>query len=122
MRDASDYRAARKAVARETGEDLKPMAKHKAPGIGKRLKWLSRHPKIAGMYPLAVKVLQNGDRASHPTWRAIRKMMVILAQQPRVAVLGLGRVPFLLTQGAWERGTWRSYPRVVIDANLKVAE
>ena len=119
MRDVSTYRAARKATARDTGEPPAPYGK--PAGIGKRMKWLSRHPKIVGMYPIALNLLRNSERASVPTWRAIKKMMVILATQPRMNVPALGRVPFMLTQGMWERGTWRSYPGVVIDANMKVA-
>jgi hypothetical protein len=120
MRDGSTYRWHRKAVAKSLGEPLAPAGRKDKLGIGKRMKWLSRHTNIAGMYPIALNILRNSERASMPTWRAIKKMTAILATQPRMNVPGLGRVPFMLTQGMWERGTWRSYPHIVIDANLKV--
>lgn len=91
-------------------------------GPGRQNKWLARHPKIGGFYAMAVGILQNGDRAQRPSWKAIRKTMLLLATQPRVRVIGVGdRLPFMLTQNRHERGAWRSYPHITLDANLKVS-
>lgn len=88
----------------------------------KRLKWLQRHPKLAPFYTTVLAMLKNSPRAQEPTWKAIRKMLVVVAQSPRVAVPGVGRVPAIIMQGRHERGSWRSYPRVHIDANMEVAQ
>ena len=70
---------------------------------------------------MAIAVLKNGERATPPTWRAVRKMMVALAIGPRINIVGVGRVPYILHSGRHERGSWRSFPHVTIDANLQVA-
>ncbi len=119
MRASNTYRAARRTEAKVTGEKMVPHAskvKH-----GKRMAWLIHHPKLAPFYSMSVRLLQNSDRAQKPTWRAIKKMMVLVATGPRIDMPGVGkRVPYMLGQASHERGSWRSYPHVVIDANLKV--
>lgn len=88
----------------------------------RQLKWLQRHPKLAPFYTTAMAALKTGPSAQEPTWRAIRKMLVVIAQSPRVDVPGLGRIPAIAMQGRHERGSWRSYPHVTIDANMEVAQ
>ena len=88
----------------------------------KRLKWLQRHPKLAPFYTTAMAMLKTGPRAQEPSWAAIRKMMVVVAQSPRITVPALGRIPAITIQGRHERGSWRSYPHVMIDANMEVAQ
>lgn len=92
------------------------------PGPGRQNKWLQRHPKIAPYYNLAWEMLRNGERSQAPKWKAIRKMMVALAVAPKVRMIGVGIVPYQASLGRHERGSWRSFPRVVIDANLQVAQ
>lgn len=87
-------------------------------GPGRTNKWLGRHPEIGAFYSIALRMLQNGDRAQRPSWRAVRKMMVSLATAPRIKMLGVGVVPYQLAMNRHERGSWRSFPRRVIDANL----
>lgn len=113
MRNGATYRAVRKAL---DGEQFKPMEQKIGPG--RTNKWLQRHPKLAPYYGIAVRVLKNGERAQQPTWRSIRKMMVALAISPKVTLPGVGVVPYQLSLGRWERGSWRSYPHVAIDSNL----
>lgn len=89
------------------------------PGPGRRMKWLQRHPKLAPFYTAAVGMLRNTDRAQMPSWRAIKKMMVVLATAPKVIPLGLRMpVPYPLMQYRHERGSWRSYPSQQITSNL----
>lgn len=88
----------------------------------KRLKWLQRHKKLAPFYTTALAMLKNGPRAQEPSWAAIKKMMVVVAQSPRINVPDIGRIPAITMQGRHERGSWRSYPRVVIDANMEVPQ
>lgn len=85
-------------------------------GQGRLYKWLVRHPKLAPFYQMATDMLGAGAK-----WHAIRKMMVIIAGNPKVKHIDGRRYPFIALQARHERGSWRSYPRVVIDANLKVA-
>ena len=119
MRNASTYRGARRADARAaqriTGNFV--MERREAPvGPGRRNKWLMRHRKLAPFYAMAVNMLGNGAR-----WRAIRKMMVVLAQAPKIRPVGSEHAyPYVAMLGRHERGSWRSFPRVVIDANLQV--
>lgn len=122
MRSSSSYRAERRIAAHVSGEDMVRFVPKKVNKThGKRMSWLIRHPKLAPFYSMAVRLLQNSDRATKPTWRAIKKMMVLLATGPRVRMIGVGdNVPFMLSQSAHERGSWRSYPHVTIDANLRV--
>lgn len=122
MREASTYRAARKALARETGADLQPWGGQPKVGMGKRLKWLQKHPKLAPYYTLALGMLQTSDRATFPTWRAIRKMMVVVATAPKIKHAILGRIPYMILKPRHMRPSWRTFPHVTIDANLKVAE
>jgi hypothetical protein len=118
MRHSSTYRHVRKAVAKANDTDLSEYPNKNGPG--RTAKWLQRHPKLAPYYTVAVNLLSNGDRAQRPSWRAVRKMMVVVAQSPRIKMVGVGVVPYLLHLGRHERGSWRSFPRVVIDANLQV--
>ena len=116
MRQASTYRGARRNSARD---DLSKMERHEGKvGKGRLMKWLQRNPKLAPYYQEAVRLLNNGGTA--PTWKAVRKMMVIVATGPKINDIVLGRIPFITTQGRYERGSWRAYPRVTIDANLTV--
>jgi hypothetical protein len=89
-------------------------------GFGRLGTWLRRHPKLAPYHGMAVAILKTGERAQQPSWRAVRKMMVVLATAPRIKMVGVGVVPYLLHNGRHERGSWRSFPRQVIDANLQV--
>lgn len=84
-------------------------------GPGRRNKWLMRHPKLAPFYDMAVQMLGGGA-----SWKAIRKMMVITAQNPRVQHADGRRYPFIALQSRHQRGSWRAYPHVTIDANLQV--
>ena len=120
MRNGMTYRAARKDFAKYTGQDLAPWDKQEKVGPGRRMKWLMRHPKLGVWYKAAINILQNGDRAQKPSWKAVRKIMVVLATAPRVSVEGLGNVPYPLAFARHERLTWRQYPHQTIDANLKV--
>lgn len=113
-----------RALAREQKKQVRAEATGhgRKVGPGRRARWLQHHPKIAGFYQMAEGVLSNGSRSQPPKWKAVRKMMLVLATQPRVKVIGLGdRIPFMLTQGFHERGPWRAYPHVTLDANLKVS-
>lgn len=120
MRRAETYRGHRRQVAKAHGE---PMVHFGGAigGQGKRLTWLKRHPKLAPFYRMAVAVLENGPKATPARWHAIKKMMVVLAQSPRVPIPGVtASAPYVVAIGRHERGPWRSFPHVVIDANLKV--
>lgn len=120
MRFAHTYRAARRNTAREIGADIVRL--EAKVGAGKRAKWLSRHPKLEPYYALALEMLMNGTRSQAPRWKAIRKMMVALATAPKIKMLGVGVVPYQCGIGRHERGSWRSFPSVVIDANLAVSK
>lgn len=85
-------------------------------------KWLARHPKMAPFYSTAVGMLMTGERAQRPSWRAVRKMMVVLATDVRVLLPGVGLVPASLSMYRYQRPTWRSYPRQAITANMQVAK
>jgi hypothetical protein len=96
--------------------------KREPAGPGRRNKWLSRNPKIAPFYTAAIEMLMTGPRSQKPSWRAVRKMMVVLATAPRVQLVGLGkRVPYPMTVPQHVRNSWRSYPHIAITANLEVA-
>lgn len=91
-------------------------------GPGRRMKWLMRHPKLAPFYILAFNVMSTGERAEQPKWKAVRKMMVILATAPRVPHPVLGRVPYIIAKYRHERPSWRSFPHQTINANLQVEQ
>ncbi len=121
MRDASSYRGERRQAARRSGEDMVRFTPKKmAKTHGKRMSWLIRHPKLATFYSVAQGMLMSGPRASTPTWRAVKKMMVVIATNPHIKHAVLGSVPAVLLQARHQRPSWRSYPHQTIDANLKV--
>lgn len=92
-------------------------------GPGRRNKWLQRHPKLAPFYVMAINYLKNGERAQQPTWRAIRKMMVILATSERVHLPSIQTpLPWPITLPTATKPSWRSFPSTRIDANLAVAQ
>lgn len=117
MRDAKSYRAERRNAAHHMGLRGAIEFPSKPPGPGRRVKWLMRHPKLAPFYQMADQLLGGAAK-----WKALRKMMVVLAQSPRIKPMGADYgVPAVALLPAHQRGSWRSYPRVVIDANLKTA-
>lgn len=120
MRQGSTYRAERRTFSRTFGIDMLRM--DEKPGPGRRMKWLQRHPKLAPYWALAHEMLSTGEKSQQPKWKAVRKMMVALAVAPKVRMIGVGIVPYQASLGRHERGSWRSFPRVVIDANLQVAQ
>lgn len=111
-------RQRRRAAKREEAKGVLKIGN----GPGRRMKWLMRHPKLVPFYTLAHGVLQNGDRAQKPSWRAVRKMMVLLATAPRITLPGVGRVPYIIAKYRHERPSWRSFPHQVINANLQVEQ
>lgn len=90
-------------------------------GPGRLAKWLQRHPKLAPFYSTAFGMLSTGNRAQRPSWKAVRKMMVVLATSPKIVLPGVGHVPYVLAQYRHQRASWRSFPHQHIDANIKVA-
>lgn len=123
MRAPHTYRSERKRIAKEQGIDRSTMTWDVDPevGPGRRAKWLMRHPKIALFYSAAVSMLQENERAQKPSWRAVRKMMVVLATAPYVPMPGIkGGIPYPMASARHARPTWRQYKRQAIDANLQV--
>ncbi len=109
----ASYRSINKEIARqESGH------KDAKVGPGRRAKWLQRHPKLAPFYTAAFGMLSTGDRAQKPAWKAVKKMMVVLATAPRVVLPGVGHVPYVLAQYRHKRSTWRSFPRHPITSNM----
>lgn len=120
MRQAHTYRAARKATARLHDADLQEFPNKL--GVGARMDWLRKHPKLAPFYTAALAALSTGPRATPPKWRAIRKLMVALAISPRVKPIGFKQaIPAMAMLDRHQRGSWRDLPHVTIDANLQVA-
>lgn len=109
---ALDRQAAKHARMEITGHGTKV-------GPGRRNTWLLRHPKLAPFYGMASAILGAGA-----SWRAIRKTMVHLAISPKVRLhpFKSDTAPALALLGRHQRGSWRAMPRVVIDANLQVAQ
>lgn len=108
-----------RAQAREEAKKIDRLASgHTAAkvGPGRRMKWLMRHPKLAPFYVMVTQMLGEGAK-----WKAIRKMLVIVAQNPKVKHADGKRYPFIALQSRHQRGSWRAYPSVTIDANMKVA-
>ena len=124
MREGHTYRAGRKRIAKEQYLDRSLMTWDCDPSVGpgKHQRWLSRHPKLAPFYTLAVGMLTTGPRSQQPSWRAVKKIMANLATCPRVVVPGLGRVPYLMMLQRHDRLPWRQLPKIRIDANLEVAQ
>lgn len=121
MRQAHTYRWHRKAVACSLEEPLRPGPIQKV-GVGRRIDWLRKHPKLAPFYGPALLMLKTGDRATPPTWRAIKKMMVAIAVSPRIKPIGQQqKFPAIVLLGRHQRGSWRELPHKTIDANLQVA-
>lgn len=114
MRDGRSYRAERK-IAERLDLTVVPAPVEKV-GPGRRMKWLMRHPKLAPFYVMVTQMLGEGAK-----WKAIRKMLVIVAQNPKVKHADGKRYPFIALQSRHQRGSWRAYPSVTIDANMKVA-
>lgn len=120
MRDHFSYRAARKTVAKMLDHDLAGTGRkgEKDPGPGRKQKWLQRHPKLAPFHNAAFGMLHTGDRSQKPSWRAVRKMMAVLAMAPKVVLPGIGLVPYPLVQYRHLRASWRSFDRVVLSSNF----
>lgn len=89
-------------------------------GPGKQNDWLNKHPKLAPYYRIAVACMKTGERSHPPTWRATKKMVVVLATAPKINLPGFGRVPATLAVSRHVRGSWRSFKSVPINANLQV--
>lgn len=121
MRHSSTYRAERRNVAKAFGNEMSRMDTEVGPG--RRTQWLIRHPKVANYYAAALSILQPKGLGQRPSWRAIRKTMVALAAAPRIQPVGVPQpIPYQYMQAPHERGSWRDWPRVAINANLKIAD
>lgn len=109
-----------------TRQDLnghREAVRQEKPGPGRRARWLQRHPKLAPYYEAAMQMLQPRGLGQRPSWKAIRKTMATLAVSPRIRPPGFDHsMPYQYLQGISERGSWRSWPRVAINANLAVSD
>jgi hypothetical protein len=119
----SNTRQYNRAVEREAAkiERYEITGHGKKVGPGPLLKWLQRNPKLAPYYRGAAAMLSTGPRSTPPRWRAVRKMILVLAQAPTIKLPHVGVVPYLAVTERHARGPWRSFPHQTLDANLKVA-
>jgi hypothetical protein len=81
-------------------------SKKNHPGVnnGKRQRWLRANGVSGAQVEVARLMLMTGERAQHPTWRAVRKMIGRLRRKDGVMTLG----GFIRVRNPdFEYGSWR---------------